>query len=111
MRKLKNDTIFRIIVRVAALLACAATIPRCISGYPARALLDDDETAQVALATEVKSFVDSGVAASAFHTGHARFDGEWAFGTITMATLGLGHGALHHPGKTADYVPTLDRCL
>ncbi len=100
----------RFVIRLAAVILCAMTIPRCMSGYAARAYLADEEKAQVALATEVKSFVDSGVAASAFHTGNPRFDGEWAFGTFTMAALGLGHVTLHHPEKTSDYVPTLERC-
>lgn len=107
---LGNHSAIRIIVHVATMLVCATTIPRYISGHSARAYLDDDEKTQVALAAEVQSFVDSGVAASAFHTGHARFDGEWAFGTFTMAALGLGHVALHHPGKTSGYIPTLERC-
>ncbi len=101
---------FRAIIRVISIVVCAVTIPRCINGYSAMAYFHDERPVQVALATEVQSFVDSGVAASAFHTGHARFDGEWAFGTFTMAALGLGQVAIHHPEQTAAYIPTLEKC-
>jgi hypothetical protein len=101
---------FRAIIRVISLVVCAATVPRCISGYSAMAYFHDERPAQIALAAEVQSFVDSGVAASAFHTGHPRFDGEWAFGTFTMAAIGLGQVALHHPEQTAAYLPTIEKC-
>lgn len=110
MRTAFDRSAFRQAFRFVAVLACAITIPRCISGYPAGALYNDDERAQVALATEVQAFVESGLAASAFHTGSPRFDGEWAFGTFAMAAIGLGHVALHHPAQMAAYVPTLEKC-
>lgn len=95
---------------VLVCISSTAVIPRHVSGYSAAAHFNDDAQAQMALAAEVQSFVESGVAASAFHTGSPRFDGEWAFGTFTMAALGLGHVALHHPEQTAAYVPTLEKC-
>lgn len=97
-------------ILVASLLVCGTLVPRYLSGLSAAAYFRDDAEAQVALAAEVQSFVDSGVAASAFHTGSPRFDGEWAFGTFTMAALGLGQVALHHPEQTAKYIPTLEKC-
>lgn len=110
MRFSTDHALFRLALRVAAVFACAATIPRCVSGHPAQAYFNDDKSAQIALATEVKAYVDSGVAASAFHTGSPRFDGEWAFGTFTMAALGLGQISLQHPERKAAYVPTIETC-
>ncbi len=100
----------RIGVRAAAILACAAVVPRWVCGCGAAALFADDDGAQAALAHEVSAYVTSGVAASAFHTGSPRFDGEWAFGTYTMAVLGLGNVALAHPERAAAYVPVLEQC-
>ncbi len=100
----------RLGVRAALLFACAAVVPRALCGWGARSLYVDDESAQVALAHEVSAYVTSGVAASAFHTGSPRFDGEWAFGTFAMAALGLGQVALAHPERTAAYVPVLEQC-
>lgn len=97
-------------IRAVALGTCALTIPRIMSGYPARSYFNDDRSAQVSLGNEVKTFVDSGVAASAFHTGNTRFDGEWAFGTFTMAALGLGQVILHHPEQASVYTPTMEKC-
>lgn len=97
-------------IRAVILGACALTIPRIMSGYPARSYFNDDRSTQLSLGNEVKTFVDSGVAASAFHTGNTRFDGEWAFGTFTMAALGLGHVILHHPEQASAYTPTMEKC-
>ncbi|HLM74237.1 MAG TPA: hypothetical protein VK459_16140, partial [Polyangiaceae bacterium] len=77
---------------------------------PAGGLFADDLGSQDGLAREVAASIRSGVAASAFHTGSARFDGEWAFGTFTMAALGLGHVVLEHPERRDDYVPVMERC-
>lgn len=98
----------RIALRAAALLACAATVPRLVAGWPVSGLWEDDLAAQDAAAREVAAYATSGVAASAFHTGSARFDGEWAFGTFTMAALGLGQVILAHPERRDAYVPALD---
>ncbi len=98
------------VLRLLLIGACAVVPPRFISGYPARHYLNDEKSAQISLANEVRSFVDSGVATSAFHTGNARFDGEWAFGTFTMAALGLGHVILHHPELAGVYAPTMEKC-
>lgn len=101
---------FHWLLRVGAFVACALFIPRFVSGHSAEAFFRDDPETQKALASEVRAYVDSGVAASAFHTGSARFDGEWAFGTFMMAALGLGQVALHQPELTSTYIPTLEKC-
>ena len=97
-------------MRIAALAACAAVVPRCVAGHPVAGLWANDARAQDNLAREVAAYVKSGVAASAFHTGSPRFDGEWAFGTFTMAAIGLGNVVLAHPERRDDYVPVMEKC-
>lgn len=61
----------------------------------------------VAFAHGVAHEVTSGVSTASFHTGSARFDGEWAFGTYLMATLGLGQVVLGHPEERARLLPAM----
>lgn len=100
----------RALVRAAALAACAAIVPRCVAGHPAGGLWEGDLASQDGAAREVAAYVSSGVAASAFHTGSPRFDGEWAFGTFTMAALGLGQVALSHPERRDAHAEVMERC-
>ena len=44
-----------------------------------------DPTAPRALAEGVGAWIDRGVDADRFSTGHGRFDDEWVFGTYLMA--------------------------
>ncbi len=97
-------------VRAAALLACAAVVPQQVCGCGVAGLYSDDLGAQARLAGPGAAYVTSGVAASSFHTGSPRFDGEWAFGTFTMATMGLGQTAIAHPELREAYVPVMEAC-
>ncbi|MBK8256138.1 MAG: hypothetical protein IPK82_26150 [Polyangiaceae bacterium] len=99
----------RLAIFAGAISACAFVVPRFISGVPASAYFEGDLAAHKALAADVKNQVESGVAATAFHTGSARFDGEWAFGTFTMAALGLGNIVVSHPETREHYLAALDR--
>jgi len=87
-------------IRGVAVLACAALVPSALLGQ--RAPTDD-----VAFARSVAKSVTSGVSTASFHTGSARFDGEWAFGTYLMATLGLGQVVLSHPEERARLLPAM----
>lgn len=87
-------------IRYLAVLACAALVPRAVLGQRST---DDD----VAFAHGVAHDVTSGVSTNDFHTGSARFDGEWAFGTYLMATLGLGQTVLSHPQERARLLPAM----
>ena len=87
-------------IRYLVVLGCAAIVPRTLLGHrPA----EED----VAFAQGVAHDVTSGVSAASFHTGSARFDGEWAFGTFLMATLGLGQVVLSHPEERARLLPAM----
>lgn len=105
-----KSRLFRFATRALAIVACAAVIPQRVCGCGAQDLYTDDLTSQDRLARTVVADVMTGVAASSFHTGNARFDGEWAFGTFTMAAMGLGQAALAHPERAGAYVPVLERC-
>ncbi len=110
MRTWFGHPVVRLAVRGVALIACAATVPRCISHGSAVGSYEGHGWAYSALAPEVQAYVQSGVAASAFFTGSPRFDGEWAFGTFTMAAIGLGHVALEYPARAPEYIPTMEKC-
>jgi hypothetical protein len=98
------------VLRVAALLGCAASLPRATSGCAAGGFWQVGE-AQLELSRSVAGQLTSGVAASSFHTGSPRFDGEWAFGTFLMATLGLGQAALAHPVARAQLLPAMQQAV
>ncbi|MBN2801088.1 MAG: hypothetical protein JXX28_18260 [Deltaproteobacteria bacterium] len=52
---------------------------------------------QLPLARQVASDLRRGVGDDAFHTGSARFDGEWSFGSAVMGVAGLSQVLLAHP--------------
>jgi hypothetical protein len=89
----------------------AATLPRAVVGREAGAFFDGDEAAQDGLAREVERYVKDGVQAASFHTGSARFDGEWALGTQQMTVLGLGQVILAHPELRGRYLPVMEACV
>jgi hypothetical protein len=90
------------LLRLAALALCAAVVPRALLSEP---------TSIVELGRGVAHDVSAGVGAESFHTGSERFDGEWAFGTYLMATLGLGQVALLHPDERARFVPAMEQSV
>jgi hypothetical protein len=87
-------------IRYLLVLGCAAVVPGAVLGHRTPAQ-------DVAFAHGVAHDVTSGVSAASFHTGSARFDGEWAFGTFLMATLGLGQVVLGHPQERAHLLPAM----
>ncbi len=96
------------LIRTGALVVSAATLPRLLSGWGAGDLWRGGD-AQLELARDVAQRTIAGVDAASFHTGSARFDGEWAFGTFSMSTLGLGQTVLAHPEQRASLVPAMQR--
>ncbi|HEX2874433.1 MAG TPA: hypothetical protein VHP33_24430 [Polyangiaceae bacterium] len=88
------------LLRLGALALCAALVPRALLSTP---------PSVVELGRSVARDVSSGVGADSFHTGSQRFDGEWAFGTYLMATLGLGQVALLHPEERARFLPAMEQ--
>jgi hypothetical protein len=87
-------------IRYLAVFGCAAVVPSAVLGHRSPAQ-------DVAFAHGVAHDVMNGVSTASFHTGSARFDGEWAFGTFLMATLGLGQVVLGHPEERARLLPAM----
>jgi len=94
------------LVRGGALALCAALVPRAVAGARAESFWTTGD-AHAELARAVAESVSSGVAATSFHTGSARFDGEWAFGTFLMATVGLGQVSLARPELRQAFLPAM----
>ncbi len=97
----------RVTITAACVVALAAVLPRSLLGREADALFDGDLAAQDALARAVAADVVRDTGAGSFHTGSARFDGEWSLVTSQMAALGLSQVILAHPEQRARYLPSL----
>jgi hypothetical protein len=101
--------LYRTAAALAVVLTAAAVLPRAILGRGAAPLFDGERDAQDALAREVAA-AEAGVGAASFHTGSARFDGEWALVTHQMTALGIGQVVLAHPELALRYRPALAAC-
>lgn len=103
----------RILATVACFVVGVALGPRALVGRDADARFDDAEPEQRRLADAVAAYVlgedGEGAGVERFHTGSSRFDGEWAFGTLQMATLGMAQVARAHPELAARYRPAAAR--
>jgi len=82
--------------------------PSALVGREADDFFEDELATQTALADAVAAYVQSEVGTAAFHTGSARFDGEWAMGTHQMAILGLAQVSAAHPELGARYRPAME---
>ncbi|MFT3764364.1 MAG: hypothetical protein QM820_02405 [Minicystis sp.] len=101
----------RALITAASIAIGAATVPRLALGRSAGALFDGDVEAQRALAGAVAADVRGGVGVERFHTGDARFDGEWALVSNMMAALGLGQVVLAHPELRGAYLPAIEAAV
>lgn len=90
-------------------LLTAWTLPRHVIGRDAHAFLDEDLETERALADSVAEYVSRAPTEEAFHTGSARFDGEWAFGAALMSIVGLAQVVEAHPELRARYVPAMEQ--
>ncbi len=90
---------------VMLLVGCGLALGSC--GRRGAGFYDGDRDEWEPLARHVAGWVERGVDASNFHTGGARFDGEWALGTYQMAALGLGQVALQHPELADELRPVV----
>jgi hypothetical protein len=100
------------LVRLLALAlgaACTATVPARLCERRAGAYLRGDLEAQRALALGARDWLDADPDALAFHTGSARFDGEWYLIVHMAAALGFGQTALEHPELRAEHAPLVER--
>jgi hypothetical protein len=100
----------RAAISIALMAATALVGPRAMLGVRAGPLWAGDRDAQEMLAYEVVAYEERGVSPASFHTGSARFDGEWALVTHVSAVLGIGQIVLAHPELTQRYRPALVTC-
>ena len=91
------------------ILSTAWTFPRHVVGHEAQRFLDDDLETERALADSVAEYVARAPTEEAFHTGSARFDGEWAFGAALMSIVGLAQVVEAHPELRDRYVPAMEQ--
>jgi hypothetical protein len=64
------------------------------------------------LGASVAAWTAQDLAPASFATGSTRFDGEWTFGTYTMAALGFGQRALGESGAArARDIGRMETCL
>jgi hypothetical protein len=90
-------------------VACVARVPAVVCARRADAFFRGDVTAQRALARGARDWLDVDAGALAFHTGSARFDGEWYLIVHMAAALGFGQTALEHPELAAEHAPLVAR--
>ncbi|MCB9745827.1 MAG: hypothetical protein H6741_06430 [Alphaproteobacteria bacterium] len=64
-----------------------------------------------ALGEAVAAWTHAELSAEGFSTGAALFDGEWWFGTYTMAAMGFGQLAQAHPERAARWLEEMDHAL
>jgi hypothetical protein len=108
MRRALDRSPVRAAIGLAFVGILGATLPRAWATSDAGALFEGDREIQTALARGVVDDLEAGVSAATFHTGSARFDGEWALGTYQMAALGLAQVVLAHPELKDELVPTIE---
>ncbi len=94
---------------LGCVLVTAWTVPRQVVGRDAERFLEDDLITQRALADSVAAYVSRAPSEEAFHTGSARFDGEWAFGAALMSIVGLAQVVQAHPELRRRYVPAMEQ--
>lgn len=99
--------------RIAATFAAVVTlfsVPRALVGRDAEAAFQGDLSVVVPRADALAQTLASGVSVEDFHTGDARFDGEWALATHQMANLAFAQILLAHPQREdlrARYLPAM----
>lgn len=82
-----------------------------VHGRPGAALYDGEREAQAALAAGMDRWVSAPLDRGDFHTGGARFDGEWLFATRMMAALGYAQTAIAHPSLRDEHAAYVDAAL
>ena len=87
----------------------AWTLPSHVVGCDAHLFLEDDLATERALADSVAEFARRAPNEEAFHTGSARFDGEWAFGSALMSIVGLAQVVEAHPELRSRYLPAMEQ--
>jgi hypothetical protein len=107
----KRSRLARAAVTGVCVAGMAAAVPRAVVGRDADRFYDGDRATHEALARAVAEYVAKDTGPGAFHTGDARFDGEWTVATHQMAALGLGQVIRAHPELRGRYAPVVRRAV
>lgn len=70
-----------------------------------------DLSRQKLLANGVAKWVEGDLGLDDFYTGSEQFNGEWLFGTYTMAAMGYGQTALQHPELRESNIALMEQCF
>jgi hypothetical protein len=99
----------RAVVTACCLAATGAVVPRTVVGREGAALFDGQRDVQEGLADAVAEGVMHDRGTAEFHTGSARFDGEWSLTRNQFAAMGLAQVVAAHPALRPRYLPALRR--
>lgn len=99
----------RALVALLAFVLGFATVPHRVCERDAARWFAGDPERVDALARGVEEWL--GGELPAFHTGSARFDGEWRLVTYMMAAMGFGQVARERPETSAQNLARMERCL
>lgn len=94
---------------VLCVLACAAVIPRLITGRSVDGWLRRDPAALRPLADRVAQRALAGISPGAIRTGSEHFDAEWALVANQMSATALRAAILRDPSSRARWLPALRR--
>lgn len=96
-------------------LACAAVIPRSITGRSVDRWMDGDPSVLRPLADRVAARALAGISPGAVRTGSDHFDAEWSLVANQMSATGLRAAILREPALRERWLPALReagrRCL
>jgi hypothetical protein len=84
-------------------------VPAAVCARRADAFLRGDVAPQRALARGARDWLDVPPDELVFHTGSARFDGEWYLIAHMAAALGFAQTALEHPELAGEHAPLVAR--
>ncbi len=107
----KHSRLARAVVMAVCIAGTASVVPRRVVGREADRFYDGDRATHEALAQAVAEYVTNDTGPGAFHTGDARFDGEWTVATHQMAALGLAQVIRAHPELRGRYAPVARRAV
>jgi hypothetical protein len=88
-----------------------AWIPSAWNGRWAKRWFEGDAQLQTKLANGVEEWMDTGLDRDDFTTGSKQFDGEWLYGTYSMAAMGFGQCALANPDRRERYLALMEQAI
>ena len=86
-------------------------IPAAWNGRWAERWFNSEEQLQSELANGVAEWMESGLSREDFTTGSEQFDGEWLYGTYSMAAMGFGQCALTYPEQRERYLDLMEQAI